>query len=131
MSKKYPARTAVKQQLIDNPSFLDSLTKLLSQNNASIYLTQKRLPKEFSTSAMDSAVEAIQSFDVSMSNFAEAEDEYEILFRATNGKDQKFSTRVRSNNVLAFMEKYGEVCRGGMGAGLKKRDRKKTKKAGR
>lgn len=131
MSKKYPPRLAVKQQLLDNATFLDSLSKLLAQNNASIYLTQKRLPKEYSTSAMDSAVQAIQSFDVSMSNFAESEDEFEILFRATNGKDQKFSTRVRSNNVIAFVEKYGEICRGGMGAGLKKRDRKKTKKTGR
>lgn len=131
MSNKFPPRTTVKQQLLDNASFLDALSTLLAQNNASIYLTQKRLPKEYSTSAMDSAVEAIQSFDVSTSNFAESEDEFEILFRATNGKDQKFSTRVRSNNVLAFMEKYGEVCRGGMGAGLKKRDRKKAKKAGR
>lgn len=129
MSKTYPPRVAVKQQLLDNASFLDSLTKLLSQGTGSVYLTQKRLPKDYSTSLMDSAVEAIQSFDISSANVAEPEGEHETLFRATNGKDQKFSTRVRSNNIVGFAEKYGEVCRAGMSSGLKKRDRKKAKKA--
>jgi Signal recognition particle 14kD protein len=54
------------------------------------------------------------------------------LFRATNGKSDKkkakLATVVEANDLDGFLEKYAEICRAGMGDGLKKRDRKKKER---
>lgn len=124
--RKYPPRSVVKQTLLKNQEFLNSLSTLLSSNTGSIHLTQKRLDTTKHESGIIAQV--TETIDSVMKDVQVADDDYEVLFRATNGKDQKISTRVKSYEASSFMEKYGEVCRIGMGPGMKKRDRKKIKK---
>lgn len=102
---------------------------MLSQSSGSIYLTQKRLSKAADSGIASSVAETIASVDFSANVEVGSSDPYEILFRASNKKDLKVSTRVKYQDAGAFMERYAEVCRAGMGSSLKKRDRKKVKKA--
>lgn len=129
MSRKYPPRSNAKQQLLTNAEFLASLSSLLSDNQGSIYLTQKRMPEQFASTSLASTVRDALSSSDAEGDVTSSED-YEVLFRATNGKDQKISTRVNFQGLGVFMDSYSELCRSGMGAGLKKRDRKKGKKSG-
>lgn len=118
---KYPARSKATQTLLDNGDFLTSLSSLLSQDSGSIYLTQKRLADPYVNGTLDSLTHAIVGGDV-------GETGHTLLFRATNGKDIKISTRVKTPDLLKFMERYGDLCRSQMSAGLKKRERKKVRK---
>lgn len=127
--KKYPPRSNAKQQLLPNEEFLSSLSSLLSGNRGSVYLTQKRMPGAFATTLGASAADTPMSEEGVDHDTTKSED-YQVLFRATDGRDQKISTRVHSEGLGAFMESYSELCRSGMGAGLRKRDRKKSKKSG-
>lgn len=127
--RKYPARSNVKQKILPNQEFLASLASLLCQSTGSVYLTQKRLPSHADTGITAAVTSVIDSATLPTTDENETTGSFQLLFRATNGKDEKFSTRVSSQDAGPFMEKYAEVCRAGMGAGLKKRDRKKVKKA--
>lgn len=62
----------------------------------------------------------------------ESNENYSIIFRATDGekdkkKRRKISTVVDPKNLDQFWQKYTEVVKGGMG-GLRKKDKKKKSK---
>lgn len=115
---RHPPRSTARQQLLENQEFLTGLAALLQRQSGSIYLTQKKLDPQHASPSLVDTVESTLLGD----------NRDELLFRATNGKDTKISTRVKQDSLAPFLDKYGEVCRSGMGAGLKKRDRKRTKK---
>lgn len=50
-----------------------------------------------------------------------------VLIRAKSGAAEKISTVVELDYFTDFFQSYAEVCKGQI-VGLKKRDRKKTKK---
>lgn len=60
------------------------------------------------------------------------DQEYKVLFRATDGnKDKsqrsKISTQVQASDLVEFWAKYSEVVKSGM-SGLRKKDKKKKTK---
>ncbi|KAL1993956.1 hypothetical protein VTN49DRAFT_2625 [Thermomyces lanuginosus] len=119
---------------LSNEEFFSSLSTLLahrtSSAHGSVYLVQKRLPADPTSSSSSSS-----------------ENEPAILIRATDGRTDnpnpkssgkvtkkqgkgqktKFSTIVKLADLEAFYARYAEVCKAGM-TGLKKRDRSAKKK---
>lgn len=104
---KYPQRKSIEHRLLDPAQFIEHLQQCKSPAATTIALTQKRLAPDNDT-----------------------DNTYTILFRATDRKTFKISTQVPSDALAQFIERYTETCRSLMGAGLKKRDRKKDTRKG-
>ncbi|KAJ8101336.1 signal recognition particle, SRP9/SRP14 subunit [Lipomyces tetrasporus] len=112
---------------LSNDEFLLKVGELFTkqQESGTVFLQQKRLT-EFDP------VE--KEHNPSPGNFADISAQgkkYPLLFRASNGasdksKKIKYTTVVESDKLEAFWNKYADVVKGGV-AGLKKKDKKKTK----
>ncbi|PIA95804.1 hypothetical protein CB0940_10635 [Cercospora beticola] len=123
---------------LSNEEFFINLTSLVSKvqekGHGSVYLTQKRLSYDPSTTAEDESKKVADDplWDLHPPN------PLPLIVRATDGKSQskdrkknkdkiKLSTIVQPDDLEAFFTRYAEVCKAGMQS-LKKRDRSKRKK---
>ncbi|KAI4130288.1 MAG: hypothetical protein LQ338_001826, partial [Usnochroma carphineum] len=100
-----------------------------NSTHGSIFLTQKRLTPQSSSSSPPATADIVPFADLSPSC------PLPILIRASNGKSKdrrgdkiKVSTIVQPDELEGFFTKYAEVMKAGTGA-LKKRDRSGRKKA--
>ncbi|THW34710.1 signal recognition particle 14kD protein [Aureobasidium pullulans] len=116
-----------------NDEFFTKLASLLEtrqqKGHGSIFLTQKRLTHDESTSSKPA--------DFPLADLEPPSAPLPILIRATDGNSQtkdrkksekiKLSTVVQPDDLESFYTRYAEICKQGMQA-LKKRDRSKRKK---
>ncbi|KAI5363738.1 Putative signal recognition particle, SRP14 subunit, signal recognition particle, SRP9/SRP14 subunit [Septoria linicola] len=123
---------------LSNDEFFTNLGTLISKvqekGHGSVYLTQKRLTYDASTTPADEAQKVADDplWDLNPPN------PLPLIVRATDGKSQskdrkknkdkvKLSTIVQPDDLESFFTRYAEVCKAGM-QNLKKRDRSKRKK---
>lgn len=107
--------------LLTNQHFMDELTKLFQANKTkgSVWITMKRheeKPPKEKTAAKGAA-------KPKPSTEHAADPEPKCLVRATNGKDVKISTVIRSKDVVRFQLAFATLTKTNMD-GLKKRERK-------
>ncbi|KAK7458872.1 hypothetical protein VKT23_009882 [Stygiomarasmius scandens] len=104
-------------QLVDNDIFFKKLAALFENSKArgSIWLTHKRLTHDDEGNKEMAAAEGTMD-----------SKEYPCLVRASNGGEEKFSTRVLPADLPAFHATYGALLKSSMTT-LRKRDKKREK----
>ncbi|PPR07508.1 hypothetical protein CVT24_006877 [Panaeolus cyanescens] len=105
-------------QLVDHDTFLKKLTDLFesTKDHGSIWLTHKRLTHDGQDAAMKHEDEAGKVDS----------NEYTCLVRVTDGKKNRFSTKVEPSELLKFQTYYGALLKQSMTT-LRKRDKKREK----
>lgn len=128
---------------LNNSQFLTNLSEILASNNgeSSVYVTQKRLASALPVDAADSKINDLSSNVNDDNKFEQNTETYPILIRISMNSEKskastpskpktKLSTVVETNNLDKFWTDYAQVIKNGF-VGLKKKDKKKNKKAGR
>lgn len=128
---------------LNNSQFLTNLSEILASNNgeSSVYVTQKRLASALPVDASDSKINDLSSNVNDDNKFEQNTETYPILIRISMNSEKskastlskpktKLSTVVETNNLDKFWTDYAQVIKNGF-VGLKKKDKKKNKKAGR
>ncbi|KAJ9314786.1 hypothetical protein DTO271D3_5032 [Paecilomyces variotii] len=119
---------------LNHDEFFSSLTNLLTtatqKSRGSVYLTQKRLPSNNSSSD-DSSAPSQSSILIRATdgNTNAANPKSKTKSRGDAHPKVKLATVVAPEDIEAFYVRYAEVCKAGM-VGMKKRDRSGKKKKG-
>ncbi|KAK9323380.1 signal recognition particle 14kD protein-domain-containing protein [Lipomyces orientalis] len=112
---------------LSNDEFLSQVGELFKkqQESGTVFLQQKRLTE------FDPVEKEHNPSPGNLTDISAQGKTYPLLFRASNGasdksKKIKYTTVVEADKLEAFWKKYADVVKGGV-AGLKKKDKKKTK----
>ncbi|CAH6723106.1 signal recognition particle subunit Srp14p [[Candida] jaroonii] len=117
---------------LNNAEFLSQFAETLTKNNgeSSVYLTQKRLVPSLDVED-NKGINDLSSNVIDHKLFDKNTQEYPILIRLSmNGKNKdklKLSTVVEIDQLDQFWIDYAQTIKAGF-VGLKKKDKKKSKK---